>query len=99
MRLFRLTLAFSVLVARGYLFGAAPPQELRAVDPAKVGWSTAALDELTAYVQSQKTTGFLIIQDGKVIYEHNWPLPPDAATFAANFTHGTDARGALQEDV
>ena len=34
-----------------------------------------------------------------MIYEHNWPLPPEAAAFAANFTHGTDARGALQEDV
>ena len=47
----------------------------------------------------QKSTGFLIVQDRRVIYEHNWPLPPEAANFAANFTHGTDARGALQEDV
>jgi CubicO group peptidase (beta-lactamase class C family) len=73
--------------------------EFSAIDPARAGWASAALDELAAYVQSQKTTGFLIIQDRKVIYEHNWLLPPDAATFAANFTHGTNARGALQEDV
>jgi CubicO group peptidase (beta-lactamase class C family) len=62
-------------------------------------WNAAALEDLAAYVQSQKTTGFLIIQDRKLIYEHNWPLPPDASTFAANFTHGTDSRGAVQEDV
>jgi CubicO group peptidase (beta-lactamase class C family) len=66
---------------------------------ATAGWDRGALDELASYVQSQKTTGFLIIQDGKIIYEHNWPLPPAAAAFAANFTHGTDAQAALQEDV
>ena len=77
----------------------AAENELSVVDPAKAGWNTAALDELAAYAQSQKTTGFLIIQDRKVIYEHNWTLPPTAAAFAANFTHGTDVHGALQEDV
>ena len=77
----------------------AAENELSVVDPAKVGWNTAALDELAAYVQSQATTGFLIIQDRKVIYEHNWPLPPTAAAFATNLTHGTDVHGALQEDV
>jgi hypothetical protein len=77
----------------------AAENELSVVDPAKAGWNTAALDELAAYVQSQGTTGFLIIQDRKVIYEHNWPLPSTAAAFAANFTHGTDVHGALQDDV
>jgi len=100
MRLFRVALACSLLAGGHYLFGDSPAsQELPSVDPAKAGWTTTALDELTAYVQSQKTTGFLIIQDRKVIYEHNWPLPADGATFAPNFTHGTDAHGALQEDV
>ncbi len=89
-----------VSLACGCLLGAAPAShEPSAVDPAKAGWNTTALDEVVAYVQSQKTTGFLIIQDRKVIYEHNWPLPADAANFAANFTHGNDAHGALLEDV
>jgi CubicO group peptidase (beta-lactamase class C family) len=79
--------------------GVAPSATAQAVDPAKAGWNAAALDEVAAYVQSQKTTGFLIIQDRKVIYEHNWPLPPEAATFAANFTHGPDSHGAIAEDV
>jgi CubicO group peptidase (beta-lactamase class C family) len=99
-RLARVALAYSSLIANGYQMVAAPaPQELVAVDPAKAGWTAGALDGLAAYVQSQKTTGFLIVQDRQVIYEHNWPLPADAGTFSANFTHGTDARGALQEDV
>ena len=61
--------------------------------------NVAALDDLAAWVQSQKTTGFLIVQDRKIIYERNWPLPAEAASFARNFTHGIDAHGALQEDV
>ena len=88
MRLALVVLACSLAIASG-----------AAVEPAKPGWSAAGLVDLATYVQSQKTTGFLIIQDRSVIYEHNWPLPPQATTFAANFTHGTDAHGALQEDV
>ncbi len=86
-------------VCRTVAVAAPASKEIPVVDPAKAGWNTAALAELAAYVQSQKTTGFLIIQDRKVIYEHNWPLPPAAAAFAANSTHGMDAHGALQEDV
>jgi CubicO group peptidase (beta-lactamase class C family) len=74
-------------------------QAVIAIDPAKAGWNAAALDDVAAYVGSQKTTGFLILQNRRIVYERNWPLPPDAAPFGANFTHGTDARGALQEDV
>jgi CubicO group peptidase (beta-lactamase class C family) len=99
-RLIRIALASALWIACVSVASAAPASEdLSAVDPAKAGWTLSALDELAAYVQSQKTTGFLIVQDRKVIYEHNWPLPADAANFAANFTHGTDAHGALQEDV
>jgi len=91
-----LLLACALMIANASVARAA---DLAAVDPAKAGWNPAALAEAVAYVQSQKTTGFLIIQDRQVIYEHNWPLPLSATTFAANFTHGTDAHGALQEDV
>lgn len=64
-------------------------------------WNTAAIADVASYVQSQKTTGFLIIQDGKTIAEHYWPLPDDPAsqTFRANFVHGEQAGGALREDV
>src|ERR1041385_1808206 len=73
--------------------------DFSSIDPAKAGWNRTALDELASYVQSQKTTGFLIVQDRKIVYENNWPLPDDAAKFAENFTHGKDSHGALQEDI
>ena len=82
---------------------AAPPSPTDAPIAAKASteWNATAIAETVAYVQSQKTTGFLIIQDGKTIAEHNWPLPDDEAsqTFRANFVHGVSADGALREDV
>lgn len=69
------------------------------IDPAAEGWNAAALAETVSYVQSQKTTGFLIIQDRRIIAEYNWPLAADAATFSTNFTHGIAPDGALLEDV
>jgi len=80
---------------------AAPPSAEPHLATAQEGWNAAALAEVAAYVQSQKTTGFLIIQDGKTIVEHNWPLPDDPAsqTFKTNFVHGAMPNGALREDV
>jgi len=100
MRFERIALFGALVIAGGSVMaGAIPPQSFSAADPGKSGWNAAALDDVAAYVASQKTTGFLIVQNRHVVDEHNWPLPPDAARFGANFTHGTDARGALQEDV
>jgi CubicO group peptidase (beta-lactamase class C family) len=68
-------------------------------DPARAGWNAAALAEALAWVKAQKTTGFMIVQDGKVLAEENWPLPADAGTFKANFTYGNAKDGSLLEDV
>src|SRR5262249_13121797 len=80
-----------------FLVAAAVPA---AADPGgSSGWDKAALDGISKYVQSQKTTGFLIVENRATILEQNWPLPADVGSFKALFTHGTDSRGALQEDV
>jgi hypothetical protein len=75
-----------------------PPDAIY-VDPATAGWNAAALADAVTYVAGQKSTGFVIIQDGRIVAEHYWPLPEDAATFRTNFVHGTAADGALLEDV
>jgi CubicO group peptidase (beta-lactamase class C family) len=96
----RVVLSSALTIAGGSaMVATTPSQTFSAIDPAKAGWNVAALADVAAYVESQKTTGFLILQNRRIVYEHNWPLPPDAAPFGANFTHGTDARGALKEDV
>jgi CubicO group peptidase (beta-lactamase class C family) len=93
----RIAIAAAVLAITGCSTATSPaPQTVTA----QASWNAAALAEIVSYAQSQKTTGFLIIQDGRTITEHNWPLPDDAAskTFGANFVHGS-AGGALREDV
>lgn len=70
-----------------------------------VGLASAASSEKSAemthlldYVRNQNTTGFLVIQDGKVLIEKNWP-PPDSDRQFANFVYGKTRQGALLEDV
>lgn len=75
-----------------------PPDAIY-VDPAAAGWNAAALADAVSYVAGQKSTGFVIVQDDRIIAEHYWPLPPDAAVFRNNFVHGTASNGALLEDV
>lgn len=69
------------------------------VDAAKAGWNTAALAEVADYAHSQKTTGLLILDDKRIMFERNWPLGEDATRFRALFVGEQDAHGALKEDV
>lgn len=57
------------------------------------------LQPVLDYAQGQKTTGFLIVQDGKVLAERNWPLAADAQVFRSSYTYGTTKSGELLEDV
>lgn len=58
---------------------------------------TAALQPALDYAQGQKTTGFLVIQDRKVLAERNWPAPADRR-FSV-MLYGQGAGGSLLEDV
>ncbi|MBO9711610.1 serine hydrolase [Sphingomonas sp.] len=60
----------------------------------------AATARLLDYLRNQNTTGFLVIQDGKVLIEKNFPAPAaaDAPQFAA-FAYERNEEGALLEDV
>jgi len=69
------------------------------VDPAAAGWNAAALADATAYVASQKSTGFVIIDHKRIVVEQLWPLAADATTFKANFVYGMAPDGSLLEDV
>lgn len=62
-------------------------------------FAASAIQDVVDYAGSQKTTGFIVMRDGKTLVEKNWPLPADAAAFRTNFTYGTTQDGALLEDV
>lgn len=83
------------MVALGLAF-TAPAQPAPAI-PAEQAAPSAAMTDLLDYVQGQNTTGFLVIQDGKVLAERNWPAP-NSPVFAS-FTYERTADGALLEDV
>jgi CubicO group peptidase (beta-lactamase class C family) len=59
---------------------------------------SAAWQAVLDYVQGQKTTGFLIVQNRKTLMEKNWPAPAGDVQFK-NFTYETTPGGALLEDV
>lgn len=93
-------IAFIVALA---LVGCATPTATGRGEPATIsatdaGWK-ASLSEIADWVGAQKSTGFVIIQDNRIVLQKYWPLPEDAGTFRTNFVHGTSTDGALLEDV
>ena len=62
-------------------------------------WDPAALDDLASYGQDQRTTGLLVVQNGRTVLERNWPLPAGSELFAQRYLHGQAGDGAMREDV
>lgn len=60
--------------------------------------ASSAMTNLLDYVHNNNTTGFLVIRNGEVLAEKNWPAPEGDPMFA-NFVYGKSAGGALLEDV
>lgn len=56
------------------------------------------LQDLLNYLRRQNSTGFIVVQDGKVLVDKSWPAPAEDRMFA-NFIYGKAANGALLEDV
>lgn len=65
---------------------AAPPEQ------------SEAMTHLLDYVRNQNSTGLLVIQDGRVLVEKNWPAPQGDRQFSM-FVYGQNSQGALLEDV
>jgi CubicO group peptidase (beta-lactamase class C family) len=59
---------------------------------------SADMQKLLDFLRNQNSTGILIIQNGKVLVEKNWPAPEGDPMFA-NFVYGRANDGALLEDV
>lgn len=80
----------SVLAGAAALLGASAAGSAEAQDP---------MQDVLDYAQAQRTTGFLVVRDRRMLVERNWPLPQTAGRFRADFTYGVTATGALLEDV
>jgi CubicO group peptidase (beta-lactamase class C family) len=57
-----------------------------------------AMRDLLDYLRSHNSTGFIVIQDGRVLIDEAWSAPSDDRIFAS-FVHGRAGDGALLEDV
>jgi CubicO group peptidase (beta-lactamase class C family) len=66
--------------------------------PTATAAADAATTSLLDYLRNQNTTGFLVIQDGKVLVEKNFPAPEGDAQFPL-FVYGKANDGSLLEDV
>ena len=91
MRQFLLGLALTLAIAAPGTHSLSTPAAARQSD-------AAAMQDLTDYARSQNTTGFLIVRDGKVLIEKNWPAPVGDPGFAM-LAYERTRDGALLEDV
>jgi CubicO group peptidase (beta-lactamase class C family) len=89
-------LFFVGLLCAGGLVHARAPQPATQ-DKTEHGMS-GPMRELINYLESQHTTGFLLIQDGHVLVEQNWPAPERDKVFAS-FVYERTKEGSLLEDV
>lgn len=95
----RAALAAGAMLCAAVANGAPPPASAagpEASTPAPVPPEARA--RLLDYVRGQNSTGFLVIRDGRVLVEANWPAPAADRAFAA-FVHGRARDGALLVDV
>jgi CubicO group peptidase (beta-lactamase class C family) len=69
-----------------------------AIAATQAGWK-AELSDVVAWVASQKSTGFIIIDDNRIVTSNIWPVPEADTTFKASLVHGVTADGQTLEDV
>ena len=72
------------------------------VDAASVGWDQAALDETLEFAKAQRSSGVVILLNGRILAEEHWDVATDPAEVRNNFramTAGEDAHGRNIEDV
>lgn len=64
----------------------------------EAGWKAELADVIT-WVASQKSTGFIIIDNNRIITRSIWPVPEADRVFRNNLTHGVTPDGQTLEDV
>jgi CubicO group peptidase (beta-lactamase class C family) len=72
------------------------------VTPAKAGWDAKALDAAIAYAGEQRSSGIVVLHQGRIVGERYWELPPnpdDPVDRVHRMTTGRTADGQAIEDV
>lgn len=72
------------------------------VEPAAVGWNADALESVVEWSEAEGSTGLLVVQNGRIVAEHYWPLTPARKVKVGRFAslyHGETPEGWPVEDV
>lgn len=88
------------MIAAGLAMLAMTPGACTSPPPAKIEPATpsAAVADLLSYLRSHRSTGFIVVEDGKVRISETWPAPDGDRVFS-NFVYGNASDGSLLEDV
>ncbi|MDA0345780.1 MAG: serine hydrolase [Verrucomicrobia bacterium] len=68
-----LLLSAPFLLAKESIYFPTKNEAWETIDPAKAGWDTDKLEELITAVGEQKSSGLLILLNGKILAEKHWP--------------------------
>lgn len=78
-----------------------PPDtgEWQTVTPPEAGYDAAALEEVAAYAESQRSSGLVVLYDGRILLERYWEVPEKEGSHYRIMVTGTTADGRAIEDV
>ena len=66
--------------------------------PRDAGWKAGKLKDVAAFAEESKSSGLIILQDGRIIVEQYWQ-PKEPSSRYRGMLHGTTSRGQAIEDV
>jgi CubicO group peptidase (beta-lactamase class C family) len=95
-----LMLPVAVSVAQDIYFPA--EENWQMVDPVDTGWSVAGLEAVLAYAAEQRSSGLVMLLDGRILAEGYWEVGPPAGGDAGGYPQlivDRTAEGQTVEDV
>jgi len=75
----------------------APGSKWESVEPSSVGWDSAKLDDVLKFSGEKKSSGVVILHQGKILAEKYWK--PQESFRYRSMLHGVDVHGRNLEDV
>jgi len=75
-----------------------PPGDWARIEPARAGWNAAALDAALEYAHTVRSSGVVVLVNGRILAERAWTVDAPAAGYA-RMRIGTATNGQTIEDV
>ena len=69
------------------------------VDPISVGWERDRLQDVLSYARDQRSSGLVILHEGRILAEAYWDVPREDGTAYADMADAPMPDGSVVEDV